>query len=84
MRVLDREYQGTVRFRTVEHLEPEAVAAVARYGWTSHGAIAYRGRRVIYRAGDHRVNANDLDEHLRDELGLPFECRVMATTARAP
>ncbi len=75
MRVLDREYQGTVTFRTVEHLEPEAIAAVARYGWTSHGAVAYRGNRLFYRAGDHRVNAADLDEHLREELHLPLDCR---------
>jgi hypothetical protein len=83
VRVLDREFQGTVRFRTVEHLEPEALQAVAYYGWTSHGAVAYRGQRLVYRAGDHRVNANDLHEHLRDELGLPYDCRPL-TTGPAP
>ncbi|MDP3237244.1 MAG: hypothetical protein Q8N26_30935 [Myxococcales bacterium] len=84
MRVLDREFQGTVRFRTVEHLEPEAQAAVAHYGWNSHGAVGYRGSRLFYRAGDHRVNANDLHERLRDELGLPLDCRKLATAGPAP
>lgn len=78
MRVLDREFQGTVEFRTVEHLEPEARAAVSLYGWNSHGAVGYRGRRQFYRAGDHRVNANDLHERLRVELGLPFDCRELS------
>ncbi len=84
MRVLDREFQGTVRFRTVEHLEPEALAAVAHYGWNSHGAVGYRGHRIFYRAGDHRVNANDLHERLRDELGLPLDCRELATAVPGP
>ncbi|MDX2013064.1 MAG: hypothetical protein SFW67_22915 [Myxococcaceae bacterium] len=83
MRVLDRELQGTVRFRTVEHLEPEAVEAKARYRWESHGAVGYRGRRLFYRAGDHRVNARDMHERILDELGLPPECRVF-TTAPSP
>ena len=84
MRVLDREFQGTVRFRTVEHLEPEAIEAVKHYGWNSHGAVAYRGHTLFYRAGDHRVNANDLHERLRDELGLPLDCRALATAVPAP
>lgn len=84
MRVLDSEFQGTVSFRTVEHLEPEAVEAVARYGWNGHGAVGYRGKKLFYRAGDHRVNANDIHERLREELGLPFDCRELATTNRAP
>ncbi|MCA2980419.1 MAG: hypothetical protein INH37_19280 [Myxococcaceae bacterium] len=76
MRVLDREFQGTVTFRTVEHLEPEAVEAVRRNGWNSHGLLAYRGARLFYRAGDHRVNARELHERLLDELLLPREFRV--------
>ncbi|MBL8917399.1 MAG: hypothetical protein JNJ54_00945 [Myxococcaceae bacterium] len=84
MRVLDREFQGTVRFRTVEHLEPEAVEAVAHYGWNSHGMVAWRGLRLVYRAGDHRVNAHELHERLRDELALPYDCRPLVTTGPAP
>jgi hypothetical protein len=79
VRVLDREFQGAVTFRTVEHLEPEAVEAIRRYGWNSHGAVGYRGGRLFYRAGDHRVNARDLHERLLDELGLPLECRPFTT-----
>jgi hypothetical protein len=78
VRVLDREYQGTVRFRTVEHLEAEAKAAVARYGWNSHGAVGYRGGKQFYRAGDHRVNMRDVDDLLREELSLLPECRVLS------
>jgi hypothetical protein len=77
VRVLNKEFQGTVTFRTVEHLEPEAVEAVRRYGWNSHGAVGYRGRRLFYRAGDHRVNARDMHERVLDELGLPLECRPL-------
>lgn len=91
MRVLDREFQGLVRFRTVEHLEPEAKLAVAQNHWVSHGAVGYWGARRFYFAGDHRVNANDLHERLRDELGLPLDCRPLskadldaARAARAP
>lgn len=80
--MLDREFQGTVTFRTVEHLEPEAVAAVAHYGWNSHGAVGYRGTKLFYRAGDHRVNAWDMHERLRDELGLPYDCRELPTPLR--
>jgi len=80
VRVLDREYQGTVRFRTVEHLEGEAKAAVAFYGWNSHGAVGYRGGKLFYRAGDHRVNMRDLDELLREELGLLPECRALGSS----
>ena len=82
--MLDREFQGTVRFRTVEHLEPEALTAVAHYGWNSHGMVAFRGPRLIYRAGDHRVNVNELHERLRDELGLPRDCRPLVTATPAP
>jgi hypothetical protein len=84
VRVLDREFQGTVRFRTVEHLEPEAKEAVAHYGWNSHGAVGYRGRVLFYRAGDHRVNANELHLRLRDELGWPLDCREFTTAAPVP
>lgn len=84
MRVLDREFQGTVQFRTIEHLEPEAVQAVARYGWNSHGAVGYRGARRFYVAGDHRVSAAELHLALRDELGLPHDCRPLPTAGPAP
>lgn len=75
MRVLDSEYQGRVQFRTVEHLEPEAIAAVAHYGFRSHGAVIWQGRRQLYLAADHRVNAADIDERLRAELGWLPECK---------
>lgn len=85
MRVLDRELQGTVTFRTIEHLEPEAKAAVSRYGWNSHGAVGYRGGTLFYRAGDHRVSTIDMHDRILGELGLPLECRLFpATKVREP
>lgn len=75
MRVLDREYQGRVRFRTVEHLEAEALEAVAFYGWKSHGAVAWVDGQLRYQAADHRVSMRDVDVRLREVLGMPDDCR---------
>jgi hypothetical protein len=72
---LPTELHGQVTVRTVEHLEPEAKAAVARFKWASHGLVIRRGDRVIYTASDHRANGYDAHVALRLELGLPLDCR---------
>ena len=72
---LPNELHGQVTVRTVEHLEPEAKAAVARFKWSSHGIVIRRGERVVYTASDHRANGYDAHVALRLELGLPLDCR---------
>lgn len=72
---LPSELHGQVKVRTVPHLDPEAKAAVARFGWASHGLVITRGGRVIYSASDHRANAYDAHVALREALGLPLDCR---------
>jgi hypothetical protein len=72
---LDSELHGAVRVRTVPHLMPEAKAAVARFGWSSHGLVIRRGREILYTAGDHRANGYDAHVALREALGLPLDCR---------
>ncbi len=72
---LETELHGQVRVRTVPHLDPEAKAAVARFDWASHGLIITRGSRLVYSAGDHRANGYDAHVALRNELGLPLDCR---------
>jgi hypothetical protein len=59
----------------VPHLEPEAKAAAARFGWASHGLVIRRGARVVYTASDHRARGYDAHVALREELGLPHDCR---------
>lgn len=75
MRGLDSELHGLVRVRTVPHLDPEAKAAAARFGWQSHGLVVRRGGRVVYTASDHRANGYDAHVALVDELGWARECR---------
>lgn len=72
---LETELHGQVHVRTVEHLDPEAKAAVARFDWNSHGLLIRRGARIVYKAGDHRANGYDAHVALRLELGLPLDCR---------
>lgn len=72
---LDSELHGQVRVRTVPHLDAEAKAAAARFGWASHGLVITRGDRVVYTASDHRANGYDAHVALVDELGLPRDCR---------
>jgi hypothetical protein len=72
---LENELHGQVHVRTVEHLDPEAKAAVARFGWNTHGLVIRRGERIVYKAGDHRANGYDAQVALRLELGLPLDCR---------
>jgi hypothetical protein len=66
---------GQVRVRTVEHLDPEAKAAVARFHWASHGLVIRKGERIVYSASDHRANGYDAHVALRLELGLPLDCQ---------
>lgn len=72
---LETELHGEVRIRTVPHLTPEAKAAVARFGWASHGLVIRKGSTVLYLAGDHRANGYDAHVALRELLGLPLDCR---------
>ncbi len=75
MSSLESELEGQVRVRTVPHLAPEAKAAVARFGWASHGLVIRRGDRIVYTASDHRATGYDAHVALLDELGLPRDCR---------
>lgn len=75
MRGLENELHGQVKVRTVSHLEPEAQAAVERFGWQSHGLVITRGADVILTAADHRSNGYDAYAALTFELGWPLECR---------
>ena len=59
----------------VSHLDPEAKAQIARFEWSSHGLVIFRGEEVVYRAGDHRANGYDAHVALRNALGLPLDCR---------
>ncbi|MBL8915730.1 MAG: hypothetical protein JNM17_33835 [Archangium sp.] len=72
---LEPEFHGEVRFRTVPSLQPEAKAAVARFGWASHGLLIRKGSAVLYLAGDHRANGYDASVALKEILGLPLDCR---------
>lgn len=72
---LENELHGEVRIRTVPSLQPEAKAAVARFGWASHGLVIRKGPNVLYLAGDHRANGYDAHVALREILGLPLDCR---------
>lgn len=72
---LENELHGKVRVRTVMHLDPEAKAAVAHFGWASHGLVIRRGDEVLYTASDHRANGYDAHVALRNALGLPLDCR---------
>ena len=75
MSSLDNEFHGAVTVRTMPSTEPEAIAVVKAEGWRSHGARITRGDKVIYRAGDHRVLADEIHDSLRASLGLPYDCR---------
>ena len=68
------ELHGQVTVRTVPHLDPEAKAAVARFGWVSHGLVIRDGSNIIYSASDHRANAYDAHVALLTALGRPLEC----------
>jgi hypothetical protein len=72
---LDREFHGQVRIRTVPHLMPEAKAAVARFGWQSHGLMIRKGDEIVFLAGDHRANGYDPFVALKEQFGLPLDCR---------
>lgn len=75
MSSLETELHGQVRVRTVPHLDAEAKAAVARFGWDSHGLVIRKGSRIVYTASDHRANGYDAHVALLDELALPRDCR---------
>jgi hypothetical protein len=72
---LSRELPGKMTVRLIASTEPEAKAQVRANDWRSHGAIVKRGSRIIYRAGDHRVNVNDIHYAITHDLGWGPECR---------
>ena len=72
---LETELHGQVKVRTVEHLNPEAKAVVARFGWATHGLVLRRGSKILYQASDHRANGYDAHVAVREALGLPLDCR---------
>ena len=59
--------------RTVEHLEPEAKAAVAQLGFKSHGLVMRRGGEVVFQQPDHRVEVEQVRLALERMLGHPLE-----------
>jgi hypothetical protein len=62
--------------RTVEHLDPEAKRAVARFKWDSHGLVITREGQVLYTASDHRANAYDALVAAKRAVGEPLDdCR---------
>ena len=54
------QYPGQLTVRTVEHLEPEGVAAVKRYDFKRHGLVITRGDEVLFRQPDHRVEVEQV------------------------